>query len=151
MKTRDLIELGIPRGECVDAARAACIEAARGGMKKRVLADLAASVAAHPERYTDDANFGALARMLIEYREAHSAFAPRESNAPYRQWGRDLDEKSVAQMHAACELPVAVPISRLVVPSNAPVTEVSAIVTILLAGRPVRELLSNWSVARTTG
>jgi len=108
MKTRDLIELGIPRGDAVDAARAACIKAAQGGMKKRVLADLVASVAAHPDRYTDDAVFGEVARMIIAYRESQASFMPRDSSAPYHQWGRDLDEKSIQQMHAACELPVAV-------------------------------------------
>ncbi len=108
MKARDLIQLGIPRGECVDAARAACIKAAQGGMKKRVIADLVASVAAHPDRYTDDAIFGAVAQRLIAERAAPGAFTPRESGAPYRQWGRDLDENSVQQMQRACELPIAV-------------------------------------------
>ncbi len=108
MKTRNLIELGIPRGEAVDAARAACIKAAQGGMKKRVLADLVASVAAHPDRYTDDSVFGGVAQMLIAHRDAQASFAPRESGAPYRQWGRDLDENSVQQIRRACELPVAV-------------------------------------------
>ncbi len=108
MKTRNLIELGIPHGEAVDAARAACIKAAQGGMKKRVLADLVASVAAHPDRYTDDSVFGGVAQMLIAHRDAQASFAPRESGAPYRQWGRDLDENSVQQMRRACELPVAV-------------------------------------------
>ncbi len=108
MKTRNLIELGIPHGEAVDAARAACIKAAQGGMKKRVLAELVASVAAHPDRYTDDSVFGGVAQMLIAHRDAQASFAPRESGAPYRQWGRDLDENSVQQMRRACELPVAV-------------------------------------------
>ncbi len=108
MKTRDLIELGIPRGDAVDAARAACIKAAQGGMKKRVLADFVASVAAHPDRYTDDAIFGDVARMIIAHRDSLGSYSPRESGAPYHQWGRDLDEKSVQQMHNACELPVAV-------------------------------------------
>lgn len=108
MKTRDLIEMGIPRGECVDAARAACIKAAQGGMKKRVLADFVASVASHPDRYTDDAVFGDVAQMIIAHRDSQGSFVPREIGAPYHQWGRDLDEKSIQQMHAACELPVAV-------------------------------------------
>jgi tRNA-splicing ligase RtcB len=108
MKTRDLIELGVPRGEPVDVARKACIQAAQSGMKKRVLADFVAGVAAHPERYTDDAHFGELARLIVQHRDAKGSFAPRETGAPYRQWGRDLDEKSVQQMHRACELPVAV-------------------------------------------
>ena len=108
MKTRDCIELGIPRGEPCDAARVACIKAAQGGMKKRVLVDLVASVAAHPDRYTDDAIFGELARMILVYRRSQASFVPRESGAPYHQWGRDLDAKSIEQMHAACDLPVAV-------------------------------------------
>jgi tRNA-splicing ligase RtcB len=108
MKTRDLIQLGIPRGEPIDAARKACIRAAQSGMKKRVLADTVAAVAAHPERHADHEHFGELARLIVEHREAEASYAPRESGAPYRQWGADLDAKSVDQMHWACQLPVAV-------------------------------------------
>jgi tRNA-splicing ligase RtcB len=108
MKTRDLLQMGVPRGEAIDVARKACIRAAQSGMKKRVLADTVAAVAAHPDKHTDDECFGELARMIIEHREAASKYAPRESGAPYRQWGADLDAKSVDQMHWACQLPIAV-------------------------------------------
>lgn len=100
--------MGIPRGDAIEVARAACVKAAQGGVKKRVLADLVASVAAHPQRYTDDSVFGELAALLVARREAEASFVRRESGARYRQWGEDLDAKSVQQMQVACDLPVAV-------------------------------------------
>src|SRR5439155_17775526 len=54
-------------------------------------------------------------------------------------------------VNVATALPAAVPISRLAVPRRGPVPVVRVRVTILLAGRPVVELLPNWSRARTTG
>src|SRR5439155_21596292 len=54
-------------------------------------------------------------------------------------------------VNVATALPAAVPMSRLVVPSSGPVPVVRDRVTILLAGRPVVEVLLNWYRARTTG
>src|SRR5260370_4863961 len=54
-------------------------------------------------------------------------------------------------VNVATPLPAANPRSRLVVPSSGPVPAESAKVTILLAGRPVGELLPNWSRLRTIG
>ena len=70
---------------------------------------VAEPIARLPERHTDDRHFGELASLIMAYREAEAAYVPRESGAPYRQWGEDLDRKSVDQMHWACQLPVAVP------------------------------------------
>src|SRR5437667_4858444 len=54
-------------------------------------------------------------------------------------------------VNVATALPAAVPMSRLAVPRRGPVPVIRVRVTILLAGRPVVELLPNWSRARTTG
>jgi tRNA-splicing ligase RtcB len=36
------------------------------------------------------------------------AFTPREGDAPYRIWGRDIDATAIQQLKNACKLPVAV-------------------------------------------
>src|SRR6266567_4724916 len=54
-------------------------------------------------------------------------------------------------VNVATPLPAANPRSRLVEPSSGPVPAESAKVTILLAGRPLVELLPNWSRLLTIG
>ncbi len=128
MKTRDLIAIGIPRGEPLAAAKRACQAAARDGLKKRKIQACIEAVVKHPELHTGDTHFGSLATLLIdstnfqnaklrtvyriwdqEYDEAtvkERCAAP--PTAPWRQWGDNLEPTSVDQMEKACALPVAV-------------------------------------------
>src|ERR1700754_3215229 len=39
---------------------------------------------------------------------ARARFQPRERDAPYRIWGRDLEPDALTQMKNACQLPVAI-------------------------------------------
>ena len=55
MKTRDLIALGIPRGEPLEAAKRACQAAARAGLKKRKIAAAVEAAAKTPEAHLNDA------------------------------------------------------------------------------------------------
>lgn len=108
MKTRELRDLGIP-----SPAYAAAIEGikrlARENVKSRdAQREILRSVVANPQEYLDHDAFGALAARLMEISAARASFQPREETAPYRQWGENLEEGSVQQMHWACELPVAV-------------------------------------------
>ena len=48
-------------------------------------------------------------------------------------------------------LPAFVPMSRLVSPNNAPVPELSVMVTSRLAGKPTAESLPNWSWLLSAG
>ena len=65
-------------------------------------------VAASPEVFLDDPGYGRLAQLLCEQAARGGAFVPRESDAPYRIWGDNLDATALQQMKNACKLPVAV-------------------------------------------
>jgi tRNA-splicing ligase RtcB (3'-phosphate/5'-hydroxy nucleic acid ligase) len=108
MKTRDLIALGIPHGEPLEAAKRACQAAARAGLKKRKIATAVEAVAKSPETHVGDGIYGTLAQALIDSRAVRAAAGGAGRGAPYRQWGEDLEPKSVEQMRMACALPVAV-------------------------------------------
>ena len=105
MKPRDLVKLGIPRGECLDLATQAIRDAIAAGVRKKDLRGQLLKVVASPSDYQSDPHFGALATKL---EEVNTAFVPRDEPAPYRQWGDDLEPQSIQQMRNACALPVAV-------------------------------------------
>jgi len=108
MKTRDLVKIGIPAGPCAEAARQ--ILNRTHGAKRRlatVLDDLR-RIAASPAAFVDDAVYAGLARRLLDHAAAGDRFTPRESDAPYRIWGDNLEATAVQQLQNACKLPVAV-------------------------------------------
>lgn len=102
MKSKDLRALGIPPGRPAEAAVKVVKQLAEEGKRPSDMRLILANVAQRPERYLEDAVFGELAALLRGQR-----YAPRESPAPYRQWGEDLEPQSVEQMANACSLPVA--------------------------------------------
>jgi tRNA-splicing ligase RtcB len=108
MKSRDLIAIGIPRGEPLDAARHACINAARAGLKKRKVQTAVKAVSKNPELHLDDPIFGPLATCLQESTIVRAAAGRTGESAPWKQWGDNLDPNAVEQMKNACAVPVAV-------------------------------------------
>lgn len=89
-------------------AQRACSRAGLGGSE--LLAAFGA-VLARPEDFEQDEVFGELARALLAVESGGGAAGGGVrvgSPAPFRQWGRDLDPQSIAQMQRACELPVTV-------------------------------------------
>jgi tRNA-splicing ligase RtcB len=107
MKSRELIQLGIPRGESMHAAQQAIRDAADTGMNKSAIRNALESVVAEPGNYHQDTMFGALARSLFGRPEAPPTVRP-DGPAPWKQWGKDLDRESIDQMKNACALPVSV-------------------------------------------
>jgi tRNA-splicing ligase RtcB len=111
MKTRELENLGIPRGEVMRLAVAVIAQAARSGMGKASLRQTVVKVIADPSGHLDDAMFGELARALVGLAQSpqlEASFIAREAPAPWKQWGVDLEPESIQQMANACDLPVAV-------------------------------------------
>ncbi len=104
MKTEDLRQLGIPAGEprhlTYQAINRLAGEAKLTGDELR---ERIAAVCADPAAWKGDAILGALAACLEVPR-----FTPRETAAPWRQWGTDIDPKAIDQMRNACQLPVSV-------------------------------------------
>ncbi len=108
MKSRELKNLGIPSGQPVTAALQAVAAARSSGIDVRDIRERVRQLAEEPGAFRDDPHFGALARLLTETATAQARFVPRTSDAPFRQWGTDLDPASVQQLENACKLPVAV-------------------------------------------
>jgi tRNA-splicing ligase RtcB len=108
MKTRDLVAIGIPGGPCADRARQILQEAHAARRSMKTVQDDLKRLAASPATFVDDEMYGSLARQLLDHGAAAGAFRPRQNDAPYRIWGRDLEPDAVQQLKNACKLPVAV-------------------------------------------
>jgi len=109
MKTRQLINLGIPKGPCIGAARRALAQYSQAHPGKRgSLATLLSEIIADPDLFQSDTIFGTLAKQLILATETQGSHEERLDPAPYTRWGKDLDDQSVQQMKNACRLPVSV-------------------------------------------
>src|SRR5687768_3894160 len=105
---RDLTRIGIPPGRCVDVARQLLQNAHAAKRSMATVVDDLGRVAASPAAFLDDAQYGRLARLLVDHHAAGRSFVRREADAPYRIWGTDLEPSALQQMKNACKLPVAV-------------------------------------------
>jgi len=108
MKKRELLNLGIPPGAPMKTAFRCLGRAAKARLKRDEMAGAIRQVVACPADHERDPVFGELAAALRKAPERGAVFRERPAPAPYREWGRDLDEKSRQQMDNACRLPVAV-------------------------------------------
>jgi len=103
-----LAEAGVPElllklaGRLVTAAGEA-------GLSERDMLLRVRAVAADPHGHLEDPLFGRLAQAMAAQakRSRQATLAARDSEAPWQQWGSDIDPKAVAQMQAAMRLPVA--------------------------------------------
>ena len=108
MKSRELVNLGIPRGEPLQVAKTALAAAAEAGFGKQDLRNAMRELTSNPRAYTEHEIFGALAKSLLDDAVEQKRFVARAEPAPYKKWGKNLDEGSIDQMRNACALPVAV-------------------------------------------
>ncbi|HEX6850308.1 MAG TPA: RtcB family protein [Candidatus Polarisedimenticolaceae bacterium] len=108
MKARELLNLGVPRGAPLHAALAAVGAARKSGTDVRDIRRDVRALVEDPESFRDDPAYGELARAILNRAESRRSFVPRESPAPWRSWGLDLEPESLRQMANACALPVSV-------------------------------------------
>lgn len=81
-----------------------CIDhAERMGLSHKQILKRLRAVVRNPETHQNDTLFAPLAEALMR-----GGFGVLASHAPFRQWGENLDAKSVEQMERACSLPVSV-------------------------------------------
>jgi tRNA-splicing ligase RtcB len=106
MKTRELVNLGLPQGTTVSIAQAACAKAAKGGMSAKDVRETVRAVVSAPASYTNDPIFGDLA-IALSTNVPKDAFVERGAPANFGNWGKDLEPEAVSQMQRACRLPVA--------------------------------------------
>jgi tRNA-splicing ligase RtcB len=103
MKSKDLIQLGVPAGEPIKQAQEFIQRYIAEGNQGVRLSDEICEIVADPGAFLDDPLRGPLARAIYL-----PAFTPRAELAPWRQWGDDLEADAVRQMENSCALPVAV-------------------------------------------
>ena len=108
MKSRELQNLGIPKGEPIGLALEAIGEVMKAGMTRDVVRTKIMAIAGKPEDHVNDPIFGKLAAGLIKTATARARFEQRAEPAPYRRWGTDMEAQSIQQMENACKLPVSV-------------------------------------------
>lgn len=114
--------MGIPHGDLARLAVRLVGPALRAGCPRGEVRPRLQAIAKAPAEHQDDLYFGqlaqALTRVAARKRARRRGLAtvtdwqrprePRESPAPFAQWGTDLDAQSLEQMSIACQLPVSV-------------------------------------------
>lgn len=108
MKSRELQNLGVPKGEPIRLALKAIGEVMKAGTTRDAVRTKIMAIAGKPEDYVNDPAFGELASSLIKTSAARARFEQRAEPAPYLRWGEDMEAQSIKQMENACKLPVSV-------------------------------------------
>ena len=103
MKTEDLKQLGIPAGEPTKLAFELIKTLVEQGVDSGEFSKRIQAIVEKPQFFLEHESYGAFA-VAIEGKR----YIPRDEPAPYRQWGKDLESQSIAQMANACNLPVSV-------------------------------------------
>jgi tRNA-splicing ligase RtcB len=111
MKTRELSNLGIPRGEVMKIAQKAVNEyakSAKGSIDRNGMRQVVLNLVNNPEDFVQDAHLGELAKLLLVTVTARARYEHRTEPAPYKQWGTDIEDQAIGQMENACKLPISV-------------------------------------------
>lgn len=109
LTSKDLNALGVPQDSRVmpTAMRIANIAAARGADLEQLRENIRA-LANDPAPMREDPLWGELATALAEFFPEEPVFVPRETPAPWEQWGDvHVEEDAIRQMQNACALPNA--------------------------------------------
>ncbi len=108
MKTRELVNLGVPKGSVLKLAQKFAAQAAKAGQDKKTIRALIAAVVENAQGYLDHELVGEFATTYQEVSGLRSRYDQRQEPAPYRSWGVDLEPGAVQQMENACRLPISV-------------------------------------------
>src|SRR5687768_10904712 len=108
MNTRELVAIGFPAGLCVERAKQVLQQARATKQNMPAVVEDLKRLAVEPASFVGHVHYGELAQQLVDQNAARDHFRPRESDAPYRVWGSDLEPDALTQMRNAARLPVAV-------------------------------------------
>ena len=107
MKRKELINLGFGSRQLSEAAIEAVTAATRGGVRKPAVRRLLRDLRESPQMFLEHEYFAALAKKILDERCLEAGYIPRRKNAPFKQWGHDIEAQAIQQMENACSLPVA--------------------------------------------
>ena len=108
MRPKEILTLGIPRGAPLEAAIEAVRTAAKTrSMKKGAIRESIRRTVKDPAGMRHDELFGAVAEAIIARKRTSASYVPRDTAAPYEQWGEDIEPGAITQMQNACSLPHA--------------------------------------------
>lgn len=103
----DIRAAGIPDGPAMGVALN-CMPKAVKHLGRDIALQRLAEIAAAPERYGDDPDFGPLAQRLVDdAREAARRFVERDAPAPLANYCGDAEPGALEQMHNSLRLPSA--------------------------------------------
>lgn len=108
MKTRELNNLGIPKGTAMQSAVACVRHASQAGLTHSELREKVQSLVANPTGHLKDPIWKDLAQTLEQVFASQARYVGRDQPASWRQWGDDIDPGAIGQMEDACRLPVSV-------------------------------------------
>ena len=106
MKAKVLAELGLPKG--VAAVTGQAIKVFKGIHPSGNVRSILTQLANDPQKFEEDKFWGKVATEVIRLRGSEPKYSPREENAPWDQWGTDIEPGAIEQMENSCKLPVSV-------------------------------------------
>jgi tRNA-splicing ligase RtcB len=104
MKPKELIQLGVPRGNPMgEVFKLIQGFLEQGGIADRLPEEIS-TVLANPKEHVDDPIRGGFARALLQ----PDLYRPDRPPAPWQRWGSDIDALALRQIELAANLPVSV-------------------------------------------
>ncbi len=109
MKDKRLIQFNLNSKAAQDTAHACIGHAERMGLSQKQILKRLHAVIKKPELHRNDPLFAPLAEALVRHQPPIVATAKHTEGggATFKQWGVNLDPKSIEQMENACALPVS--------------------------------------------
>ncbi len=104
MKTKELLQIGVPLGKPMDEAFKFISAFCSSGGDKESLAREISAIVANPGDFVADTTRSALAQAL----QAPGLYMPGKPPAPCKKWGTDIEEMAERQMELASVLPIAI-------------------------------------------
>lgn len=106
MRPKEIISLGIPKGEPLELTIKTIkkIKPRKGQIRKILY-----KIGDNPDYFSNDKNWGDVAKSIVKIRNAKSSYVQREIGAPFKIWGAvDIDNEAIEQLIQACKLPVSI-------------------------------------------
>lgn len=110
ISSKELNSLGIPNHKSIIplAMKLINTELAAGADLEAMRAQIR-TLGQEPQSLLDNTVLGPIAALILEHFPKGLAFTPRETPAPWKQWGDvNVEDTAIRQMQNACSLPIAV-------------------------------------------